>query len=190
MAYQLQDFMFDQNLVTFCPEDWLGELSPWPANGLKKGEDFAGDGTKLLDWILNTLLPYLQGQVLNPCDVLLAGYSMAGLFALWAVCQTDRFAGVGSFSGSLWYDGWDEYARFHRPSGCPAVVLSLGDREPRAKDKRMAKVGDATKALLADWSFLQPQFWWEKGGHFADCELRIARGIEKLTQRWKVTKSF
>lgn len=39
----------------------------------------------------------------------LAGHSLAGLFALYAIYQTDLFSGVGSVSGSLWFSGINEY---------------------------------------------------------------------------------
>ncbi len=36
----------------------------------------------------------------------IAGYSLAGLFALWAVYQTGLFDRAASVSGSLWFDGF------------------------------------------------------------------------------------
>ena len=53
----------------------------------------------------------------------LCGYSLAGLFALWAVYQTDFFAGTAAVSPSVWYPGWLGYAEEHRAL-TPAVYLS------------------------------------------------------------------
>ncbi|MDY2610537.1 MAG: alpha/beta hydrolase-fold protein [Oscillospiraceae bacterium] len=38
----------------------------------------------------------------------IAGYSLAGLFALYAIYQTDLFSRVGSMSGSLGFPGIKE----------------------------------------------------------------------------------
>ena len=35
----------------------------------------------------------------------IAGYSLAGLFALYALYKTDAFTRVASMSGSLWFPG-------------------------------------------------------------------------------------
>ena len=49
----------------------------------------------------------------------IAGYSLAGLFALYAIYQTDLFSRVGSMSGSLWFPSMKEYIFSHEPKRLP-----------------------------------------------------------------------
>ena len=46
-----------------------------------------------------------------PC--IIGGYSLGGLFALWAARNTDAFTAVAAASPSLWINGWGEYAAAH-----------------------------------------------------------------------------
>ena len=174
-----------------CPvlADWEGTLSPWTVPDLREGQKpFTGGAKAFLDRLTETFLPAakarLAGQVRG---ILIAGYSMGGLFALWAACESPLFEGAGSFSGSLWFEGWCAYAKKNHPQNARCLVLSLGDREPRSKNPRMAAVGPATEALLADWAKIPVRFWWESGGHFAGPEERTARGIAALCRLWRET---
>ena len=45
--------------------------------------------------------------------VILGGYSLGGLFALWSSMQTDRFAAIAAASPSLWIKDWLNYAEAH-----------------------------------------------------------------------------
>lgn len=112
--------------------------------------------------------------------VILGGYSLAGLFALWAACQTDRFGAVVAGSPSLWAGDWPGYALGHAMQA-RQVYLSLGDREERSRNKTFARVGDR---IREEHRRLQQQLGeenttlvWEEGGHFADPAARMARGF-------------
>lgn len=41
----------------------------------------------------------------------LGGYSLAGLFSLWAAYQTNLFAGIAAASPSVWFPGFLDYAK-------------------------------------------------------------------------------
>ncbi len=112
--------------------------------------------------------------------IILGGYSLAGLFALWAACQTDRFGAVVAGSPSLWAGDWPGYAAGHAMQA-RQVYLSLGDREERSRNKTFARVGDR---IREEHRRLQQQLGeenttlvWEEGGHFADPAARMARGF-------------
>ena len=112
--------------------------------------------------------------------VILGGYSLAGLFALWAACQTDRFGAVVAGSPSLWAGDWPGYAAGHAMRA-RLVYLSLGDREERSRNQIFARVGDR---IREEHRRLQQQLGeenttlvWEEGGHFADPAARMARGF-------------
>ena len=57
----------------------------------------------------------------------LAGYSLAGLFALYALYQTDVFARAASMSGSFWFEGIMEYVCSHEMSANLTVCIFLSE---------------------------------------------------------------
>ena len=168
-------------LVTLTVEDWNRELSPWPAPPVFGAEGFGGGAAETLDRLLGELLPSLE----RPDRVFyLGGYSLAGLFALWAAHQTDRFAGVAAVSPSVWFPGFLDYAREHTPR-TRAVYLSLGDAEERTRNPVMATVGDAIRALEQRYAeeLLPCRLDWNPGNHFREPETRTAKGFAWLLER-------
>ena len=103
------------SLLLFRVEDWNRELSPWPADPvMKKTEPFGGQSDLFLKAILIEGLPaVLQEYELQPEWTGIAGYSLAGLFALYSMYQTDRFDRYVSASGSMWYPGFVDYCKTH-----------------------------------------------------------------------------
>ena len=49
------------------------------------------------------LLPYIKDNI-HPLRLILGGYSLGGLFALWSVTRTDAFDAVFAGSPSLWME--------------------------------------------------------------------------------------
>ena len=68
-------------------ENWNDDLSPWKAPAVFKTEDFCGGASKTLENIIALCADKNRKYYIG-------GYSLAGLFALWAACQTDIFSGV------------------------------------------------------------------------------------------------
>ena len=82
--------------------DWFRDLSPWPAPAVYGDIPFGSGAEETLAGILT-----LTG---NPGkQYILGGYSMGGLFALWAACRTDAFSAVAAASPSVWFPGFAEY---------------------------------------------------------------------------------
>ena len=119
-----------------------------------------------------------------PC--VLAGYSLGGLFALWAAYRTESFDGICAVSPSLWVRGWDAYAE-GRVACADAVYLSLGDKEERARNVCMAAVGDCVRRqasrLTRQFTEGKTVFEWNRGGHFDDEPGRMARGLAWTAER-------
>ena len=117
----------------------------------------------------------------------LAGYSLAGLFALWSAYECDIFSGIACCSGSLWFKNWDIYMREHTLKRKCSVYLSLGGKEEKTKNAVMATVGDRTreqeKLLLEDPLAERVVLEWNPGGHFADSGKRLAKGIKWLMEK-------
>lgn len=172
-------------MVSVGNVDWNRDLSPWKApKAFHGGEDFGQGASDFLDWIANTLLPTTdQLFKRQPTTRILAGYSLAGLFALWAVCQTDCFDGAASISGSLWFDGWIDFARDPTLSfQVKKAYLSIGDREKVTRNARMALVEEKTlqTAELMRGRGIRVQVELNEGGHFCNVAQRIAKGIDAL----------
>lgn len=83
---------------------WNHDLSPWNACAVFGSEGF-GDGAE------HTLKEVLQLCTDSNKTYCIGGYSMAGLFALWAACKTDRFAAIASASPSIWFPGFLNYMK-------------------------------------------------------------------------------
>ena len=159
-------------LIAFPVDDWNADLSPWRAGGVFRGQDFAGNGAETLGWLKRAAVGFERPMI--------AGYSLAGLFALWASCETELFSGAASCSGSVWYPGWSDYIKTHFPNA-EHVYLSLGDREEKTRNHVMAQVGDNTRALAEK---LGIEVVWNEGNHFKDADKRLAAGIARLIESY------
>lgn len=172
------------SLAAIWGMDWNRDLSPWPAQPLFGREKFTGEGEGFCQVLTQELLP-LARQILGekPTTQSLVGYSLAGLFSLWALWQTGAFTRAASLSGSLWYEGWLEFLQsrplLHRPE---KVVLTLGGKEKNTRNLRMAKVEENTLKTVQFFHQTGIPVIWEQnpGGHFHQVSQRIARGIVLL----------
>ena len=84
-------------LVAVQVENWNDDLSPWPAPPVWGKQGFAGRAGNTLAW-LEQAVPGIRQQysIKEDCKVILGGYSLAGLFALWAATQTNALYGVAA----------------------------------------------------------------------------------------------
>lgn len=119
-------------LVTIGGLDWNRELSVWPCDAITAtSEPFAGEAAAFLHELTHKIIPTIEAPLAaSPRLRAIAGYSLAGLFALWACCKTDLFSRAASVSGSLWFPGFAEYLDENLPQGALDVAyLSLGKKE-------------------------------------------------------------
>ena len=170
------------SLLAITVSEWNIDLSPWKAPAVFKGEpDFGCGADEYISELVNDIVPSVCDEHgLKPCAINIAGYSMAGLFALYSLYKTDRFAGAASCSGSLWFPGFPEYVHEHEFASVPSkIYLSLGDCEAKTKNPVMATVEDNTRSLAEQYSSqgYDVLFEMNQGGHFNDPELRTAKGI-------------
>lgn len=158
-------------LAAFQVHDWNKDLSPWKAPAVFGREDFGEGAGDTLSEILNFCTDKTKNYYIG-------GYSLAGLFALWAVTRTDVFQGAACASPSLWFPGFEEYVRDHEIL-TENVYLSLGDREEKARNPVMAAVGCRVRAMYALLSDRKVHctLEWNEGNHFRDSELRSAKAF-------------
>ena len=166
-------------LVTVELEDWIVELMPWADRNISRDEEAGKHGQETLEYILQSLIPWLEVRY-GSMSIVLGGYSLGALFALWASARTDRFRAVAAASPSVWIKDWIPYAKKNVPRA-EAVYLSLGEREEHVKNQAIARVGDC---LRTQYGLLQEQLGaeqctlvWEEGNHFADNAGRLARAF-------------
>ena len=166
-------------LVAVPVENWNDDLSPWSASPAWGRQGFGGRAGDTLAW-LEQAVPDIRRQdsVKEDAKVILGGYSLAGLFALWAATQTNALYGVAAASSSVWFPGWPEFEAAH-PIQAQRVYLSLGDREEYTRNQTMAAVGDNIRALHSALTQRGKdcRLEWNAGGHFKDADLRTARAF-------------
>ena len=141
-----------------------------------------GGAEATYQYLENILLPYIQDN-LHPKTLILGGYSLGGLFALWSVTRTDAFNAVFAGSPSLWMEGWNEYADAHTLK-VRYAYMSLGDKEECTRKQPFCIIGDRVRQqhkrhetqLGSDHCILE----WNEGGHFNEIELRKAKGFAWL----------
>ena len=151
--------------------DWFRDLSPWKAPAVFRDIPFGDGAPETLEEILK-----LTGDPGK--EYVIGGYSMGGLFALWASLQTDVFRGAAAVSPSVWFPGFAEYAASRRMLA-ERVYLSLGNREEKTRNPVMAAVGARIRELhqLLCSQGIPCRLEWNEGNHFRDPDLRTAKGF-------------
>ena len=151
-------------------DDWNDDLSPWKAQAVFKDDDFGGGAVKTLEKILTLCSDKKKYYI--------GGYSLAGLFSLWAAYQTDIFTGIAAVSPSVWFPGFIEYMKEHEIKS-ETVYLSLGDREEKTRNSVMSQVGNCIR-MGYGWLIehgINCNLEWNQGNHFREPDIRIAKAF-------------
>ena len=166
-------------MAAFAIRDWEAELTPWHDPEVSKRTIVGELAGETLLYLTDELIPYLRKQY-GTLPIVLGGYSLGGLFSLWAASQTDVLTAVAAMSPSLWIANWAEYSTAH-PVCTQYVYLSLGDREEFTRNRAVAQVGNNVRA---EYARLTEQLGtgrctleWNPGNHFADGAIRTAKGF-------------
>lgn len=152
-------------------DSWNKDLSPWEAPPVFGDEPFGNGAGETLRFITELMAGTKEGV-----PVIVGGYSLAGLFALWAVYQTDIFSGCVAASPSVWFPEWIGYAESHAIK-TENVYLSLGMKESKTKNPVMRSVGECIKKQDMMLEGKRHILEWNEGNHFAEPEVRTARGF-------------
>ncbi len=173
------------NLIAIHDFDFDGCMTPWKAPGVRKRqEEFPGNAPAHLAWLTEELIPHVDQLMEFPSTYnAIAGYSLAGLFALWCAWNTDMFSRIGCGSASLWYPGFVEYAEAHPMKRLPEYIyFSLGDNESDTRHPVMRQVGRCTEQILELTSRLHIPHTFEvnPGNHFSDPDGRLAKAIRSM----------
>lgn len=175
---QSRDFL----LIAIQVESWNEDLSPWIAPPVFGNEGFGEGAQKTLTYLeLNIIKPLLEED--KERRFFIGGYSLSGLFALWASYQVDYFYGVAAVSPSVWFEGFVEFVKSNVIQ-TSMVYLSLGDKEEKTRNQRMAQVGEAIRTIYKHLSneklcILE----WNLGNHFKEPDVRMAKGLSWLLEK-------
>lgn len=174
------------SIVVISGMDWNDDLTPWGAEGVfRKAKPFAGHADVFLKMLREDVLTNVEAQLgLKHPERFLAGVSLSGLFAIWSVFKCDIFVGIASISGSLWYDGFASWTKGQEPSErVGKVFVSLGDREKKSKDRRMATVEEMTLQVVENLRAegVETEFLLEENTtHFSPMVPRLEKALESL----------
>ena len=172
-------------LVSVSGVDWYRDMTPWPADRVfADGENYGGGAEAYLQRLTEDIMPKVEaGLGFTPVKRGLAGYSLAGLFSLWAFYQTDIFDLCGSMSGSLWFDGFQRFMEREPLRKLPErLYLSLGVKEKDCRSPQVSRVQEITEAAAERFRELGTEVCWQlqPGGHTSQVDKRIAEGLSWL----------
>lgn len=179
------------SLVEISNLKWNYDMVPWDVPPVMKNDDpYTGGANNYLQMLLNDILPEAEKAIVgNPSWRGIAGYSLAGLFALYAMYQTTVFSRIASVSGSLWFPGIKNFIFSHELTNKPdRIYFSLGSRERKTRNKNLQRVQENTEEIEVFFrkQGIETVFQLNPGNHFQDGALRCALGIEwMLTGRKK-----
>ena len=164
--------------------NWNHDLSPWPAPTIGNNKYGFGGADEYIKKLTNEIMPGIREKLgFEPEFSAIAGYSLAGLFAVYAAYKTDIFSRVASVSGSLWFPGFTEFAETNKFAKTPEFIyLSLGDAEAKTRDKNLAPVRKNTEKLFEFYKShsIPAIFELNPGNHFTETVSRTAKGIKRM----------
>ncbi len=169
-------------LAAIRPRCWNDDLTPWECPGLFADDSpFAGKAAEQLRLLESEIIPRVEADApRKPEQRVLAGYSLAGLYATWATFNSAAFGRIASASGSLWYPDFTGYAQateFARKPAC--AYFSLGSKEARTPSRLLRNVAQGTRDVvdLFEARGVPTVFEQNPGNHFKEPALRMAKGI-------------
>lgn len=190
------------SLVNIGVDLWEENFSPWCAPRVfAKGSNFGDGAQKTLDTLINQVIPWAESELTEPPAYrVLVGYSLAGLFSLWAGvsqqvvcgCQPDNvptptFQRIGAVSGSFWFPGLLDYVDQQLSGGAVGLThayLSLGDREARTPNPQIIHVRENAELLASrlESAGITSTFELNRGNHFQNVEGRMQKALDWLVK--------
>ena len=192
-------------LVNVGVDLWEENFSPWCAPRVfAKGPNFGDGAQKTLDTLINQVVPWTESELTEPPAYrALVGYSLAGLFSLWAGvsqqvtcgCQAgaatpqsaSTFQRIGAVSGSFWFPGLLDYVDQQlsdKVVGLTHTYLSLGDREARTPNPQIMHVRENAELLASKLESvgITSTFELNRGNHFQNVEGRMQKALDWLVK--------
>lgn len=178
-------------LVSISNLDWNNEMTPWYSKKINKyGEEFLGKADEYIQVLLDEIIPEIKKYIEENLKVkikkyTIAGYSLAGLFAIYASYKTNIFSRIVSASGSLWFPKFVDFVKENKiSSNVEKIYFSLGNKESKVKNNVLQTVGENTKEIERIYKSQGIKTIYEEneGNHFKDASLRMAKGIKWILE--------
>ncbi len=98
----------DHTLVAVSNLEWDHDMAPWDIPPISENDTpCTGGADDYLRLLTEKIVPRAEETLAGvPLWRGLAGYSLAGLFAVYAMYRTGLFPRIASMSGSLWFPGF------------------------------------------------------------------------------------
>ena len=166
-------------------------MSPWFVPKLNKNDvDCLGKADEYLELLLNKIIPSIEKYIKNNLKISIqyygiAGYSLAGLFAVYSGYKTDMFSKIASASGSFWFPNFVKFVQENNISiNVDKIYFSLGNKESKVRNQVLSKVEENTIELKKIYHSKKIQTIYEEneGNHFTDATLRMAKGIKWIIE--------
>lgn len=166
-------------IAFFDTVEWAKALMPWPDEAVSRDDEVGRYASNTLIYITQKLIPWLH-ECFGKLPCIIGGYSLGGLFALWAARQSTAFCAVAAASPSLWIKGWTDYAD-NNSLNARLAYISLGNREEHCRNQRMARIGDCVRhehlTLANQIGSSATTLEWNNGGHFGEEAERTAKAF-------------
>lgn len=178
-------------LVSISNLDWNNEMTPWYSKKINKyGEEFFGKADEYIEVLLDKIIPKIKKYIEENLKVkiknyTIAGYSLAGLFAIYASYKTNIFSKIVSASGSLWFPKFVDFVKENKiSSNVEKIYFSLGNKESKVKNQILANVEKNTKEIeeIYKKQGIKTIYVENEGNHFKDASLRLAKGIKWILE--------
>ena len=182
------------NFVLLNANNRTDDYTPWPLQASENMPmDFGGKAAEHLSFITTHVIPFCEseyGFASSAEKRVIGGYSLGGLFSLYAAVNTDLFRTVLSCSSSLWYPGFLDYLKEHPFKATRTkLYMSVGDQEGTTATNLTAEQTSNTMLLK---NFYEPTFEpndfkyiLEEGNHGNDIPGRAWRAVEWVEENSK-----
>ena len=165
--------------------NWNHDMSPYPIEKISK-DDIAcsGGADNYIKLLTNKIMPKIKENA-NCNEFILAGYSLAGLFALYSCYKTDAFSKLAIASGSFWYPDFIEFVKKNKlVSSLKEIYFSLGNKESHTTNKFLKLVEENTKWLENFYGNkgIETIYVENEGNHFKEPNERMAKAIKWILE--------
>lgn len=136
--------------ITVPLDDWSQVLAPWSTpEGWPQYVACTKGAESYLKVLTEQIVLQAESFIKNPGERVLAGYSLAGLFTIWAFFYTDLFTKAATASASLWFPGFEKWFMDHSMKRLPeAIYFSCSVEEFDSDNPYLAPEKPTTLALV------------------------------------------
>ena len=182
------------NFVLLNANNRTDNYTPWPRQASETlPMDFGGKAEEQLSFITTHVIPFCESKYAFASSEekrVIGGYSLGGLFSLYAAVNTNLFGTALSCSSSLWFPDFLDYLKEHPfKAAHPKLYMSVGDQEGTTATNLTA---DQTLNTIALKDFYEPKFQpgdfkftLEVGNHGNNISGRAWRAIEWVEENCK-----